>query len=85
MQSNVNIIHWSITDHSANVACVRTGTVLPHTGESWAHMVRFLKQTGPTEFLTAYRVNAQGGTVDYNDIDFETEDSADAELWFLDK
>ena len=84
MQSNVNIIHWSITD-SKSQDCARTGTTLPHTGESWAHMVRFLKQTGPTEFLTAYRVNAQGDTVEYNDIDFETEDSADAELWFLDK
>ena len=74
------VIHWSISDES--VGKNRRGTCLPHQGESWPHMVRFLKQTGPDEFLTAYQVNHLGHTVNYHDIDFGEEDPAIAEKWF---
>jgi hypothetical protein len=74
------VIHWSITDMS--VGKNRRGTCLPYQGESWAHMVKFLKQTGPDEFLTAYQVNHLGDTVHYHDIDFSEEDSGVAEKWF---
>ena len=74
------IIHWSITDTS--IGKDRRGTVLPLQGESWKHMVRFLHQTGKTEFLTAYSVNDFGHTVDYHDIDFSMEDAKQAESWF---
>ena len=72
-------IYWSVTgSNSGN----RTGTVLPHRGESWAHMVRFLQQTEPKGFLTAYRYDKKGYQCDYNDVDFETEDAAVVESWF---
>jgi len=77
----MGIIHWTITDGQANEN--RRGTCLPEKGESWPHMVRFLKQTGPDEFLTAYQVNRFGVTTSYHDIDFSEEDSAKAEKWFL--
>ena len=75
------IIHWSITDIHAGKN--RRGTCLPDQGESWPHMVRFLKQTGSDEFLTAYQVDSRGYTVNYHDIDFAEEDATNAEKWFL--
>ena len=76
----MSIIHWSITD--IKIGKNRSGTCLPAQGESWPHMVRFLKQSGPDEFLTAYQVDERGDTVNYHDIDFETENAKDAEKWF---
>ena len=77
------VIHWTITDESAGKN--RRGTCLPYQGDSWAHLVRFLKQTGPDEFLTAYQINPIGDTTNYHDIDFSEEDSAIAEKWFCNK
>ena len=80
----MSTIYWSISD-KRSPDCLRSGTVLPHKGESWPHMVRFLKSTGSNEFLTAYQYTPNGIQTSYHDIDFETEDSKIAETWFSDK
>jgi len=76
----MGIIYWSITD--MGIGKNRRGTCLPEKGESWSHMVRFLKESGPDEFLTAYQVDEHGYTTSYHDIDFSEEDSTQAEKWF---
>jgi len=75
-------IYWAISGPKCGG---RKGTVLPHRGESWAHMVRSLQQTEPKGFLTAYRYNSKGDSCDYSDLDFETEDATQAESWFSNK
>ncbi len=56
------IIHWSVQCADKGT---RTGTVLPDKGESWLHMVKFLKQTSPNGHLTAYVLAVCGDELDW--------------------
>jgi len=82
---NIKTIHWSIVcdTHTAP----RTGTTLPHKGESWPHMARFLVQSAGNDwYLVAYSVDENGDEVERYEIDEDTEITVqnDPALWFRD-
>tara|TARA_Y100000034_G_scaffold133175_1_gene197977 strand:+ start:675 stop:908 length:234 start_codon:yes stop_codon:yes gene_type:complete len=74
------LIHWRIDGPTCGE---RTGTCLPEQGESWNHMVRFLRMSEPTGWLVAYSLDGEGNEVDFHDspVTVLCEDN-DPEGWF---
>ena len=72
------IIHWRVDCADKGT---RTGTCLPDKGESWAHMITFLKQSSPNGFLTAYVLAVCGDELDFHEFEL-CEDITHAKTWF---
>ena len=72
------IIHWRVQSDKQGL---RTGTSLPEKGESWPHMVEFLKSSSPNGYLIAYVLTPGGDMLEYREGEL-SKCADDAKTWF---